>query len=64
MPIGLAKDGRKIWGPYSFDGTPWQPCEVDLCNGRVIQGQYGYVATLFHPYIAGCSGPSNKVKYS
>ena len=33
VPIGLAKDGRIIYGPYRSDGTLWQPCEVDVCNG-------------------------------
>lgn len=35
-PIGLAKDGRVIYGPYKADGTLWQPCEVDVCNGRMF----------------------------
>ncbi len=34
LPIGLAKDGRVIYGPFRADGTLWQPCDVDICNGR------------------------------
>ena len=58
-PIGLAKDGRVIYGPFKADGTLWQPCDVDVCNGRMFQGYYGYVATAFHPYLVGCFGPGN-----
>jgi hypothetical protein len=32
-PIGIAKVGRIIYGPYKADGTVWQPCDVDVCNG-------------------------------
>ena len=56
-PIGLAKDGRVIYGPYKQDGTLWQPCDVDICNGRMFGSYYGYVATTFHPYFVGCWGP-------
>ena len=59
MVIGLAKDGRLIYGPYKNDGTLWQPCDLDMCNGRVINGRYGYAATVFYPYFVGCWGPSN-----
>ena len=36
LPIGLAKDGHIIYGPYRIDGTLWQTCDVDICNGRMI----------------------------
>ncbi|CDW90076.1 UNKNOWN [Stylonychia lemnae] len=62
LPIGLAKDGRVIYGPYRQDRQLWQPCDVDICNGRYFGTYYGYVATMFHPYILGCFGPSNTVK--
>jgi hypothetical protein len=58
-PIGVSKDGRVIYGPYKVDGTPWQPCDVDVCNGLRLGAYYGYVATIFHPYIVGCWGPGN-----
>lgn len=59
IPIGLAKDGRIIYGPYKTDGTLWQPCDVDVCNG-VRQGNiYFYVSTMFFPYFLGCFGPGN-----
>ena len=60
MPIGLAKDGHMIMGPYRGDGTLWQPCDVDACNGLMIGGNYVYVSTLFHPYTVGCWGPSDQ----
>ena len=59
LPIGLAKDGRIIYGPFKLDGTLWQPCDVDVCNGVRSGDNYFYVATMFHPYFVGCFGPSN-----
>ena len=56
--IGVAKDGRLIYGPYNAQGQLWQPCDVDACNGRYIDGSYAYVATAFFPYFAGCWGPA------
>jgi hypothetical protein len=63
-PVGVAKDGRVIYGPYKADGTLWQPCDVDVCNGRMFGNYYGYVATMFHPYFVGCWGPGNSVAVS
>ncbi|CDW88065.1 UNKNOWN [Stylonychia lemnae] len=57
MVIGIARDGHSILGPYRSDGTLWQPCDVDLCNGIEIAGIYYYVTTMFHPYTVGCWGP-------
>ncbi|CDW79421.1 UNKNOWN [Stylonychia lemnae] len=60
VPIGIARDGRVIYGPFRSDGDLWQPCDVDICNGRYFTGNYyGYVATMFHPYLIGCWGPAN-----
>jgi hypothetical protein len=49
------------------------PCDVDVCNGKVFYlsdvdkviatAHYGYVATMFFPYIVGCWGPGNEAKY-
>lgn len=58
-PIGLAKDGHIIWGPYKDDGTIWNDCDVDMCNGAIIDGSYGYVASTFFPYFLGCWGPGS-----
>jgi hypothetical protein len=58
-PVGLALDGRVIYGPYDKSGRLWQPCEVDVCNGVFINGEYAYVSTMFHPYTVGCWGPGN-----
>ena len=59
LPIGIAKDGHMIMGPYKKDGTLWQPCDIDACNGVTINQNYVYVSTLFHPYTVGCWGPSS-----
>jgi len=57
LPVGVARDGRYIYGPYNDQGNLWQPCDVDICNGRMINGQYAYVTTTFFPYTVGCWGP-------
>jgi hypothetical protein len=44
-------------GPYNATGNLWQPCDVDVCNGVIMNGKYVYVTTLFHPYTVGCWGP-------
>jgi hypothetical protein len=65
IPIGLAKDGHIIYGPYKNDGTTFSDCDVDICNGAVINGRYGYASTTFHPYFMGCYGPgSNLTDYN
>lgn len=58
-PIGIAKDGHIIYGPYDSTGKTWVGTEVDICNGKMIDGVYGYVASTFHPYFVGCWGPGN-----
>lgn len=60
-PVGLSKDGRIIWGPYKDDGTLYDACDVDICNGMEIDGRYGYISTMWHPYILGCFGPGNQI---
>lgn len=59
-PIGIARDGHKIYGPYDASGALWQPCDVDICNGKTINGEYAYVTTTFFPYTVGCFGIGNK----
>lgn len=29
-----------------------------------IDGQYSYVSTFFHPYIVGCYGAGNQIKFA
>jgi hypothetical protein len=57
--IGLAKDGRLIYGPYKTGGLLWDTCDVDICNGRWMGNFYSYVSTNFFPYTVGCWGPGN-----
>ena len=38
IPIGIARDGHLIYGPYNNEGDLWRPCDVDVCNGRIING--------------------------
>lgn len=59
-PIGISKDGHIIYGPYDASGNLWKACDVDVCNGLLINSRYAYVATNFHPYFVGCFGPGNK----
>lgn len=61
-PIGIAKDGHILWGPYKDDGTLWSDCDVDFCNGATINGAYGYASTSFFPYTVGCFGPATLAK--
>jgi hypothetical protein len=62
--FGLSFDGRPIYSPYYNDGTAYGDCDVDVCNGMEIDGEYAYVATFFHPYIMGCYGPGNNATFS
>lgn len=63
--IGLAKDGRVIYGPKVTDSTgttkTLSACDIDVCNGRIeTSGSdkiYTYRATTFHPYLPACFGP-------
>ena len=32
-PVGLAKDGHIIVGPYNSDGELWSCSDHDICNG-------------------------------
>ena len=58
--VGIARDGHYIIGPMKLDNTtPWGPCDVDACNGVVIDGTYVYVTSYFYPYTVACWGPSS-----
>ena len=60
--IGISKDGRPILSPYKEGGRAYSDCEVDICNGVTVDGNYMYATTLFHPYVMGCYGRGNKVE--
>ena len=45
------------------NGQTYDPCDVDICNGIEIDGNYVYVTTTFHPYIMGCYGKGNSPRY-
>ena len=49
--IGLAKDGRIIWSPYSSGSNPYSYCDVDVCNGVNVNNFYGYATTFFAPIL-------------
>ena len=57
--VGLSKDGRPIYTPYYDNGKSYEDCDVDVCNGYWLDGNYVYVSTWFHPYVQGCYGPGN-----
>lgn len=59
-PVGLALDGHIIYAPWKDYMNLWDDCDVDVCNGLEINGNYGYAMTNFHPYTVGCWGPGNK----
>lgn len=63
-PIGIALDGHIIYGPFKDSTSLWQPCDVDICNGKQINGNYGYVISNFHPYTIGCWGPGDSSSLS
>lgn len=56
-PIGLAKDGHAIIGPYMSTGANWTCSDRDVCNGATISGSYVYVGSDTFPYMVGCWGP-------
>ena len=53
--IGYALDGFPIYGPYDKGGSLHR--DLDNCNGKVVDGSYGYYATPVYPYLVGCFGP-------
>jgi len=58
-PIGIAKDGRIIYGPYKSDATLWHHVMWTFAMGSDQGNYYFYVATMFHPYFVGYYGPGN-----
>lgn len=59
--LGVSKDGRPILTPYKSGGVPYDSCDVDVCNGVMVNGHYMYATTFFHPYIMGCYGRGNSL---
>ena len=65
--VGISKDGRVIYGPVkewdhiTNEKTEYTPCDLDVCNGKIMdigtEKVYTYHATTFHPYIPTCFGP-------
>ena len=64
MFVGVSKDGRPIYSPFYENGKTYSYCDVDVCNGMWIDGQYSYVSTLFHPFIMGCYGPGGNASFA
>ena len=63
-PIGLARDGHLIVGPYKdASGTRWDCSNRDVCNGAFIGSQYVYVGSETFPYVLGCWGPGPNPNY-
>ena len=66
-PIGLAKDGHILMGPYkNTDGESWQCADRDVCNGTTLVNENGdnvyvYVGSDTFPYNLGCFGPGPAV---
>ena len=56
-PIGLARDGHIVIGPYKSDGSTWGCADRDVCNGAFVDGSYVYVGSDTFPYVVGCWGP-------
>ena len=62
VPLGLARDGHLILGPYKQDGSTWSCADRDVCNGAFIGDQYVYVGSSTFPYVVGCWGPGPSTK--
>mmetsp|Transcript_41063 Transcript_41063/g.53856 ORF Transcript_41063/g.53856 Transcript_41063/m.53856 type:complete len:244 (+) Transcript_41063:567-1298(+) len=63
-PIGLARDGHLIMGPYkNASGALWTCADRDVCNGAFVSGQYVYVGADNFPYVTGCWGPGPTPEY-
>jgi len=64
QPIGLARDGHLIMGPYkNSEGDLWTCEDRDVCNGAFVGKQYVYVGSDSFPYVLGCYGPGPKPEY-
>ena len=55
LPLPCTADGCPIYGP--FDRVGALHSGLDNCNGKIVNGSYGYYATVVYPYLLGCFGP-------
>lgn len=62
--LGISKDGRPMYSMYYDNGNEYDPCDLDVCNGLEVNGNYVYVSTLFHPFFMGCYGPGKYSDYA
>lgn len=46
--------GTPIYTPFTARGT--LQTNLDNCNGKFVNGSYGYYATPSFPYLVGCEG--------
>ena len=64
QPIGLARDGHMILGPYKEDGNQYGCADRDVCNGAMVGTSYAYVGSDTFPYVVGCWGPGPQQLYA
>ena len=63
-PLGIARDGHLIMGPYKdSSGTRYDCTNRDVCNGAFVGDQYVYVGSETFPYVVGCWGPGPDPEY-
>lgn len=53
--LGYTLQGYPIYSPYDARGQ--LHTNLDNCNGKFVNGTYGYYVTHTFPYIVGCDGP-------
>ena len=53
--LGYSLAGYPIYSPYDSRGVLQDG--LDNCNGKYVNGTYGYYVTPKFPYIIGCDGP-------
>jgi len=53
--LGVSRKGFPIYSPFDSRGHLHQ--HLDSCNGKFVNGSYGYYVRPTFPYIIGCEGP-------
>lgn len=53
--LGYSITGYPIFSPYTSRGL--LQSGLDNCNGKFVNGTYGYYVTPRFPYVLGCDGP-------
>jgi hypothetical protein len=53
--IGYSLKGYPIYTPFDNRGRLHD--NLDNCNGKYMNGKYGYYLSINFPYIIGCDGP-------